>query len=94
MLGGGDMATLVIDNLDEDVVARFKALADEQGVSLEAFQRQVIMNVLEKSDDANERMANRPRNLHEALLRIPKSDDDEDIFAREDSIMRDIDWSE
>lgn len=37
------------------------------------------------------------KTFHQTLLDIPKSDDDEDIFARDyvqDSADREIDWSE
>ncbi|WP_230657281.1 hypothetical protein [Psychrobacter sp. I-STPA10] len=91
------MATLVIDNLDEDVVACFKALADEQGVSLEAFQQKMVLDTINRNGgQLASATKSRPRNLNEALLAIPKLEgyDDEDIFAREDSVMRDIDWSE
>lgn len=82
------MATIVIDNLDAETVEQFKAFALQQGVSLSVFSGTTVTKIVQPTSTIS---------LHDALLKIPKSDDDTDIFLRDypqTAPNRDIDWAE
>lgn len=78
--------SIIIDNLNDSLVEEFKLFAKSKGVTISIISENNLVT------DAQ------PKTLTEALLRIPKSDDDEDIFAREepenDYDSREIDWSD
>lgn len=79
------MQTIVINNINDEIVERFKAFAFEMGVSMSIFKDTSMVNVQAK---------NAPQNLHEALLNIPKADDNEDLFVSSNEPMQAVDWSE
>ena len=81
------MSSLLVRNLDDDIVKQFKALAMQNGLSVEAFHRQTIINLVENKAELQ------PRNLNEVLLKLPKleqTDEAQAIFERDSSVGRDI----
>lgn len=80
------MQSIIINNLNDALVEEFKLFAKKKGVTVSVIsEKNLATNVP-------------PKTLTEALLRIPKSEDNEDIFARKepknDYANREIDWSE
>ncbi|WP_034279179.1 FitA-like ribbon-helix-helix domain-containing protein [Alkanindiges illinoisensis] len=81
------MSSLLVRNLDDDIIAQFKALAMQRGLSVEAFHRQTIINLVENKAELQ------PRNLNEVLLKLPKleqMDEVQAIFERDSSVGRDV----
>jgi len=62
------MATLIVRNLDEDIVKALKIKADLHGISAEAEHRNILESVLRKS---------RKKSFSEVLQQIPISQDTE-----------------
>lgn len=84
------MATLVINNLDMDIVARFEALAKKLGISQEGLRKKAIVEMLDKYELPESCAVNK------ALSAMPQLEiaSDEDIFAMPANAMRDIDWQD
>lgn len=82
------MATMIIHDLNDDLVAIFRELANKSGA-----KTQVSTTVSEPSVAKNHH-ANDADNLSHVLLTIPQLDgyDDDDIFASDSHPMRDVDW--
>lgn len=81
------MTTLLINDLNDDLVNIFRELASKFGAKTQIITSQNLDPNLTET---------LPKNLSEALLAIPQLDgyDDEDIFASDNSPMRDIEWME
>lgn len=79
------MSSLLVRDLDDEIVARFKALARQNGMSVEAFHRQTIINLV------HHQAMLQPRNLNEVLLNLPKITQDETLFERHTSFSRHVD---
>lgn len=79
------MATILINNLDQQMLERFKTFAKQQGVSVSVFRGEE--QILAEAENTR---------LNDVLLAIPQVDgyDDEDIFARvsQTDNQREIDW--
>ena len=79
------MSSLLVRNLDDEIVAKFKSLAMQSGMSIEAFHRQAIINLVQNKAKLQ------PRNLNEVLLNLPKLDQKDTIFERDNGVDRHID---
>jgi len=73
------MAQLIVRNLDDDLVQRFRERAAANGRSAEAEHRQLL------------RQALRPAGFAEALSAIPDVGDDAD-FERLRDVPRNVEW--
>lgn len=80
------MATLVINDLNDDLVNIFRELANKFGA-----KTQLVTNQPKANPVIDDKLA-----FNRALQNMPQIDgyDDVDIFARESHTSRDIDWSE
>lgn len=76
------MAHLIIQDLNDDLITIFEQLADKLGASTQR------IDLPTKATTIN----NRHQTLSHTLLSIPKSADDEDLFARTPSTSREINW--
>ncbi len=75
------MATVLIQNIDNIVVKKFKEFAQKQDVK--------ILVLDEKTDDTESHQ--HKKSLSDVLLAIPKLDSD-DVFTRENQEHREIIW--
>lgn len=79
------MSSLLVRDLDDEIVSQFKNLAKQNGMSIEAFHRQTIINLVHHQAKLQ------PRNLNEVLLSLPKLTQDETLFERDTSFSRHVD---
>lgn len=80
------MTTIMIDNVSNSAVERFKQIAAEEGVTISVFERR----------EENHQRAKQSKTIHEVLLSIPKIDghDVDALFERgaQEYAHREIDW--
>lgn len=80
------MTTFVAENLTGNLLELFKRLAIETGVKFSTMPTEKITDDWVLDDDLPP--------FNKALLAMPKGNDNEDIFVREPSVGREIDWAD
>ena len=80
------MTTMVLENLNGNLLERFKQLAIETGVKFSITPTEQVKDISLFDDKLPP--------FNKALLLMPRGNDNEDIFVREPSMARDIDLSD